>query len=63
MAKQKKLTIVRTQKTTRRFEYQNEIANLGFTLCVDNSQEPRAFKTLLEQALSDVNELIEGMKN
>lgn len=50
-------------KTTKSFNYQKNEVSLNFALDVDNSAKLRDFKELLEAAVKDVTEQIEGMKN
>lgn len=49
--------------TEKTFSYQKEGVSLKFTLEVDNSSQLRKFKDLLEVALTDIDEELEGMKN
>jgi len=45
------------------FSYSKKGVNLKFSLRVDNTSELKPFKSCLEQAIKDIEEILEGMKN
>ena len=45
------------------FSYAQKGASLKFNLRVDNSSELRPFKSCLEEAIKDIDKILEGMKN
>lgn len=47
------------------FSYSNKEknVNLSFSIRIDNSSELKGFRTLLEQAIVDIDEELKGMKN
>lgn len=47
----------------KEFRYEKDEITLSFTLRVDNSSELRSFKSLLEEAIKDINSIVKGMKN
>lgn len=49
--------------TSKQFSYSKKDISLDFNLKVDNSSELRDFRDILTQALKDVNEEIDKMKN
>ena len=49
--------------TRKEFSYSKKGVNLNFTLRVDNSSELKPFKSLLEEAVKDIDEILKGMKN
>ncbi len=65
MASKKKQTIQKGTQNNRTFTYsrQDPTVSLSFTLSMDNSSEPRAFLSLLHEAVKDVEEAISEMKN
>lgn len=45
------------------FSYSKGVVSLNFTLRTDNSSELKSFKSCLEEAIIDINNLLKGMKN
>ncbi len=45
------------------FSYSKKGCNLRFNLRIDNSSELRPFKSCMEEAIKDIDEILEGMKN
>ena len=55
--------LIKSVISKKDFSYQKGECSLGFTLKVDNSSELRDFRFCLEQAIKDIDEILEGMKN
>lgn len=49
--------------TRKEFSYIKDKVELKFTLRIDNSSELRPFKECLQEAIKDIDEILEGMKN
>ena len=49
--------LVKTITEKKEFSYKNGICNLSFTLRVDNTSELKDFRSCLEAAMSDIDEL------
>ncbi len=47
----------------KEFSYNKDGCNLTFTLRIDNSSELKNFKVCLEEAIKDIDKILEGMKN
>ena len=47
----------------KEFSYSKKGTTLNFTLRVDNSSELKSFKSCLEEAIKDIDEILKGMKN
>lgn len=45
------------------FSYSKKGVSLKFNLRIDNSSELRPFKSCLEEAIKDIDTILEGMKN
>ena len=45
------------------FRYTQKGVELKFNLRVDNSSELRPFKSCLEEAIKDIDEILKGMRN
>lgn len=59
----KKDILTKTLITRKEFSYSKKGVTLNFTLRVDNSSELKPFKSCLEEATQDINEILKGMKN
>lgn len=55
--------MIKTQKTNKTFSYQVDDVSLNFTLNIDNSAELKKFRGICEQAIQDLTEQINLMKN
>lgn len=55
--------IVKTITEKKEFSYKNGVCNLSFTLRVDNSSELKGFRSCLEEAMKNIDEILKGMKN
>lgn len=49
--------------TRKEFSYIKDKVELKFTLRIDNSSELRPFKECLQEAIKDIDEILEGIKN
>lgn len=58
-----KKAMIKTQKTNKTFSYQVDDVSLNFTLNIDNSAELKKFRGICEQAIQDLTEQINLMKN
>ena len=58
-----KPTMEKSSVTKRDFDYRLNGVTLAFTLRIDNSSELRSFKTCMEQAIVDLDEIIKTLKN
>lgn len=54
-----KTALVKTNTTIKTFQYSKGTVSLSFNLNLDEKKGVRDFKALLEQALKDVNEVLE----
>ena len=58
-----KNTLTKSLISRKEFTYTKNKVNLTFTLRVDNSSELKPFKSCLEAAVKDIDEILKGMKN
>jgi len=63
MASKTKSELQKNVTTTKSFSYIKDDTNLSFSLNVDNSSQMRKFKSLLQEAIQDIDKELEGMKN
>ena len=63
MASKTKSGLQKNVTTTKSFSYIKDDTNLSFSLNVDNSSQMRKFKSLLQEAIQDIDKELEGMKN
>ena len=57
------LDVIKSIIGRKDFSYSKKGVNLKFSLRVDNTSELKPFKSCLEQAIKDIEEILEGMKN
>ena len=55
--------LTKTLVTRKDFSYEKKGVNLKFSLPIDNTSELTSFKSCLEEAIKDINSILEGMKN
>mgnify|MGYP001582944172 CR=1 FL=1 len=55
--------LIKTITEKKEFSYKNGPCSLAFTLRVDNTSELRDFRSCLEAAMSDIDDLLKGRKN
>jgi len=48
---------------SKEFSYSKKDVNLKFSIRVDNSSQLRPFRECLEEAIKDIDSILEGMKN
>lgn len=63
MASKTKSELQKNITTTKSFSYIKDDTNLSFSLNVDNSSQVRKFKSLLEEAIRDLDQELNNMKN
>ena len=59
----KNVSLIKSLITRKEFSYSKKGVNLNFTLQVDNSSDLKSFKSCLEEAAKDIEEILGGMKN
>lgn len=55
--------LVKNIISKKEFSFSKGNCTLSFTLRVDNSSELKDFKSCLEEAIKDIEEILKGMKN
>ena len=55
--------LVKSAILEKKFSYTKGSCNLNFILRLDNSSELRDFLSCLQEAMRDIDEILEGMKN
>ena len=55
--------LVKTIIARKDFSYEQKGVSLKFNLRVDNSSELKNFRSCLEEAMKDIDEIVKGMKN
>jgi hypothetical protein len=58
-----KTILTKTIITRKDFSYEQKGVTLKFNLPIDNSSELKSFKSCLEEAIQDIDKILEGMKN
>jgi hypothetical protein len=58
-----KTILTKTIITRKDFSYEQKGVNLKFNLPIDTSSELQSFKSCLEEAIKDIDKILEGMKN
>lgn len=59
----KKNIVIKENILRKEYSYSKNGVKLSFTLRIDNSSELRPFKDCLQEAVIDLTEQLEGMKN
>ena len=62
MANEKNL-LIKSVISKKEFSYSKKGVSLNFNLRIDDTSELRAFKDCMTQAIKDLEEILEGMKN
>jgi hypothetical protein len=58
-----KSVLTKTLSTHKDFSYAHKGVSLKFALPIDDSSSLRPFKECLEEAIKDIDLILEGMKN
>jgi len=57
------LDVIKSITGRKDFSYSKKGVDLKFSLRTDNTSELKPFKSCLEAAVKDIEEILEGMKN
>lgn len=55
--------VKKTITTKKDFSYKNGECSLTFSLSIDNTSELKTFRSCLQEAMKDIDEILEGMNN
>jgi hypothetical protein len=63
MAKNARKSLIKNISSNKTFSYSKGSCSLNFNLQVNNSSELKDFKSLMEQGICDINDILKGMVN